>query len=298
MASDIELHKTSLRGARPSNEDVEAYKINLSIHGTSIDPQYAPIDFFVVCDGHGGIEVAEFVVPELQKYFMKRNLRYPLKHAYIVRIYDTIQQKLINHPRRIAHKCGCTALVLVRFMDETKQKHIQVVNLGDSRAVLSRYGIATPLCKDHKPIWSDEKHRIEQVNERCGINRPIHFEAGDWRVGDLSVSRSFGDLDNTPHVTHIPETFEFILETETIDEFIVLACDGVWDVMENHHVVNFVKDHCHNNNLQFYQIPHRFPSGEVSTPPNIARKLADYAIAKGSTDNISVLIIFLRRRNQ
>ncbi|AGC02059.1 Serine/Threonine protein phosphatase [Acanthamoeba polyphaga moumouvirus] len=280
-------HKTSLLGLRESNEDVELIEMNLIPQ----NDKYAPIDLFIVCDGHGGKEVAEFVAPELKKYLMHPGNIYPLSKNKINKIYNSIQNKLINHVDEIAETCGCTALVVVRYLDSSDQENIQIINIGDCRAVLSRSGIAEPLSKDHKPIWPDEKKRIDKVNQKYyPETREIHFDHGDWRIGDLSVSRSFGDLDNTPHVTHLPDVYNKVLEYG--DEFIVLACDGVWDVLQNHEVVNFIKDHQENNNIQFYNIPGKYPNDEVANNKNIARKLASYAIAKGSGDNVSVIIIF------
>ena len=297
MPRDISLHKTSVRGYRPQNEDVERYNMNLSVDGYALVPEYAPVDFFVICDGHGGSQVAEFVAPVLENYFMDRNLVYPVSQGYLTKVYTVIQQELIGHPKRIARACGCTALVLVRYLDNFGKKNIQVINIGDCRAVLSRKGLPIPLCKDHKPFWSDEKTRIDQVNETCKIPRKIYREhpQDDWRVGDLSVSRSFGDLDNTPHVTHIPESFHYKLQSD--DEFIVLGCDGLYDALQNHEVINFVRDHMNNNHINLYNIPHRYPNpnAEPFNKENIARKLADYAIARGSTDNVSIFIIFFKK---
>lgn len=291
MHKNISLHKSSLCGCRPSNEDVERYKINLSNSGGCINQNYAPIDFFVVCDGHGGKEVAEFVAPELEKYLTAKEQSYPLHHNNIVKIYNIIQRKLVNHPQKIATNCGCTALVLLRFIDEcTHKKNIQIINIGDCRAVLSRKGFAIPLSKDHKPFWSDEKKRIDMVNKKYGTNEKIKYDTGDWRIGDLSVSRSFGDLDNVPFVTHIPDSFCYELNDD--DEFVVLACDGVFDVMENHDVINFIRDNIQNNHIDLYEIPGKYNINDNMNIENIARRLANFVIAKGSTDNVSVLIIF------
>lgn len=290
QARDITLHKTSICGMRPTNEDVEIYNMNMATDGTAINPNLASVDFFCIADGHGGAIVAQFVVPLLQRYLMRKKLVYPLPHAYIAKIYNFIQKRLEDHPHQIARACGCTALVVVRYTDFNGNKNVQVINLGDCRAVLSRKGLAIPLSKDHKPYWSDEKKRIDLVNKKLGTNNRVHFDAGDWRIGDLSVSRSFGDLDNVPYVTHIPDTFHYQLMPD--DEFIVLACDGIFDQLQNHEVVNFVRDHLNGNNVNLYDISGRYSSAENANKKNIARKLAEFSIAKGSSDNCSVLIIF------
>ena len=124
------------------------------------------------------------------------------------------------------------------------------------------------------------------------MDKRVHYILIIWRIGDLSVSRAFGDLDNTPHVTHIPDNFNYQLKPD--DEFIVMACDGVWDVLQNHDVVNFTRDHYHNNNVDLYDIYGKYPTQDIDQIHNIAKKLATYAIASGSTDNVSVIIIFFK----
>ena len=289
MARDISLHKTSLRGLRETNEDVERYNLNLSIDGNSINAKYAPIDFFLVCDGHGGSEVSEFIAPMLEKHFMKKNLVYPLAQEYINKIYSFIQLTIINHPKKIGKACGSTALVVIRYMNDRK-KYIQIINLGDCRCVISNSGLAIPLTKDHKPFWPDEKLRIDNVNKKYGTNEKIEFYASDWRIGDLSVSRSFGDLDNTPYVTHIPDIYNYQLKDDY--EFMVISCDGLTDVLENHEIINFIRDHYYNNHTELYDIPDRYPTNKVAIQNNIARKLAEYALARQSQDNVSVMIVF------
>jgi len=291
MQRSITLHKTSLQGMRESNEDVEKFKINLCVDSDKMDHECAQIDFFAVCDGHGGSSVAKFIAPKLEKHLTKKNLIYPLSHNYICKIYNYIQQELINHPQKIAKSCGSTALVVVRYLDNDHKENIQVINSGDCRAVLSRKGLAIPLSKDHKPFWPDEKYRIDMVNKKYNTNKRVHYEAYDWRIGDLSVSKSFGDLDNTPYVSHLPDSFHYQLQPE--DEFIIVACDGLWDVLQNHEAINFVRDHWNDNNIGYYDLPDdRYPSEDINKTNNIARKLASYAIARGSTDNVSILVVF------
>lgn len=291
MVRTICLHKTSQIGYRETNEDVEGYLINLLSNGQAEDNRYAPIDFFIVCDGHGGSSVSRFVVPRLQKLLTDRNLVYPLEDNHIIKIFNQVQNEIKNHPNDIGNGCGSTCLVVVRYLEKNKEC-IQVINIGDCRAILSRKGVAMNLNTDHQLLWPDEKKRIDEVNKRYGTNEKIHFESNAFRIKDLSVSRAFGDLDACPFLTHVPDVFLYTLEPN--DEFIIIACDGLYDVMQSHEAVNFVRDHVTNNNLQFYKIPGRYPPNEVSSL-NIARKLAKYALALGSSDNVSVLIVFLNR---
>lgn len=309
MHREISVYPCTECGAyREDNEDVEKYNLNLTKLKNVIninpkdkyDDNLAPVDFFAICDGHGGRDVAKYVVPELETRFMNVKLNYPLPKRLIENIFTSVQNKLKKHPRKIADGCGCTALVVIRYLDNYNRAadNIQVVNLGDCRAVLSRNGLAIPLTIDHKPYWSDEKRRINAVNHQYNTHEKVHYDAGDWRIGDLSVSRSFGDLDNTPYVTHTPDSFTYALQKE--DEFIIMACDGVWDVLQNHDAVNLVRDFLTNNNIELYSIPRKFNAHEEKRLAsknghiNVAQILMKYAYAKGSTDNISIYIIKLK----
>jgi len=282
--SRIRLHKSSLCGLRPTNEDVEKYFLNMATDGSAIDDQYLPIDVFVICDGHGGKDVSIFVANKLMSLLTKKTNDFPLSKIEVNKIYDKIQDSLVDHKNNIAQKCGCTALVIIKYV---KVNHyIQVINLGDCRAVICQKGLAIPLTLDHKPFWSNEKKRIDIVNKDHKTNKLIHFDQGDWRIGDLSVSRAFGDLDNTPYITHKPDIFVYKLKNTY--EFILMACDGLFDVMENHEAINFIRDQRDKNHVEFYTF-----DNSIDNSKNIAKKLGIYALNKGSTDNVSIMIIFL-----
>jgi len=305
MIRYIDVFQASERGRRDFNEDVERIVLNMRYGPDDpVNADRAPVDVFIVCDGHGphgtngGQIVAEYVAEGLEKHLSHPRLRYPLSAEYVRKAYSSIQNKIKQHPKGIAKHAGCTALVLVRYMHQNNV-WIQVINLGDCRAVMSKSGIAVPLTRDHKPHWPDEKRRIDKVNETTHLRERVHFEEGDWRIKELSVSRSFGDMDNAPYISHVPDIFTYPLTNQ--DKFIVLACDGVWDVLENHEVINFVSDHLTNNHIELYDLPNGYNHRQHPREMTIADKLARYAIARGSGDNVSVIIIdlyaILSRRN-
>merc|ERR1711991_377591 len=131
---------------------------------------------------------------------------------------------------------GCTAVVALRV-----GKKLFVANAGDSRGVLSRAGKAIALSEDHKPQSEVETNRITRVggfiNQAGRIN------------GNLNLSRSIGDLKykqlvnvkpQDQMITADPDVTTTILENE--DEFMILACDGVWDILSNQEAVDFVHE--------------------------------------------------------
>lgn len=290
----------SAQGIRESNEDVEVMKTNLVQRGGSavaMDAQYAPVDVFVICDGHGGSQLSNFVAPLLLNAFLDKENVYPLEDEQIEAIYNRIHRKIKREIHDDALECGTTALAVIHYVDSKDGRdYLQVFNTGDCRAVVSRNGLAIPLTKDHKPSWPDEARRIEQVNSDLDKPRPIIFEFGDWRVDGLSVTRAFGDLNARPQITHMPDSH--IVRLQSKDEFLIIACDGLWDVMQNHDAVNFVTHHQENRSQYHWtkvrtENPEavRYPDTRLERSQNLAQKLALYAIARGSTDNVSVVLV-------
>ncbi|EGB02760.1 hypothetical protein AURANDRAFT_5711, partial [Aureococcus anophagefferens] len=117
-----------------------------------------------------------------------------------------------------------------------------VANAGDSRAVLCRKGVAVPLSEDHKPANAGESERILAAGG---------FVTAQGRVnGNLNLSRSLGDLKykgnkalgrDRQMITAEPDVAVHTLVARD-DEFMVLACDGVWDVLSNQECVDFVRE--------------------------------------------------------
>ena len=144
-------------------------------------------------------------------------------------------------------------------------------NLGDCRAVLCQSGRPVQLTRDH--VVSDAKEQALIVS-RGGVVRTAHD--GSLRVGDaqLQVSRSMGDLDAKQQgVSAEPETGSCMLRAH--DEFLILASDGLWDVVSNGEAVAIVHD-------------------TVKNPSMAAKRLVVEALARGSGDNVTALVCFLR----
>jgi len=265
----MNVHSVSLKGLREQNED----KHDIFLNSNNKDCRFNNINYFAVFDGHGGKEVSTYLKDSIRPLFLDKRVPYPLSKGYLINAVDHIQRTLRN--KSFAYHCGSTCLLVIHFKSNGLN-YINVINSGDSRCVLCRDNTAIPLSKDHKPHWPEEKHRIEQL----GGN--IRYDGYDWRIKDLSVSRAFGDLDAMPYVTHRPDLYRYRLDKS--DKFIVLACDGLWDVMSNSEVMNYVLLNCYDGST----------TKRINKNLNIAESLAKYAIKKGSTDNITVIVIFLR----
>jgi serine/threonine protein phosphatase PrpC len=246
----------SAKGKRPTNED---YHISIINEKCKIS-ECKKINIFGVFDGHGGNEVSKFISNNIAKFFAKA--KYPLSEKYVITVFDFLQDLLKKN--KLGARTGTTCVLAIQF-ENNGQQYLNVINTGDSRSILCRNGLALPLTKDHKPFWPEEQKRIKNLGGK------IQFDGHDWRIKDLSVSRAFGDFDATPYVTHIPELYRYKIDKS--DKFIVLACDGLWDVLTNEEVVNFILTNSQSKKI-------------------VAKKLVEYALKKGSTDNITVIVVF------
>jgi serine/threonine protein phosphatase PrpC len=267
----MDIHTVSLKGKRYQNED----KHNIIINLDKNDKTKAPINFFGLYDGHGGKYVSKYLSENCQTFFMDPRVKYPLNTKYIHSVYNYINNSLKNKHKAQSLNCGSTCLLLQQYKAKNNM-YLSILNSGDCRAVLCRNNMPLVLTKDHKPSWPEEKRRIEQLGGNI-----YQDNAGDWRIKDLSVSRAFGDFDTEPFITCLPDIYNYKIHPE--DKFIILACDGLWDVMKNEDVVNFILNECYDDTLK----------KRIKNNNNIAKKLAEHAINIGSMDNVSIIVIFL-----
>lgn len=221
---------TEMQGWRISMEDAHTAVLNLE---ESNDKKNS---FFAVYDGHGGGTVARFAGRNLHRRLLSeeayRKTRYgeALKRAFL-----GTDEELLADPTHTGDPSGCTAIAAL----VTHDRKIYVANAGDSRSVISVKGEARPLSFDHKPSNDTERARI--------VNAGGYIEFG--RVnGNLALSRALGDFQFkknyslTPQkqvITADPDVMIHSLSDE--DEFLVLACDGIWDCLSSQDVVNFVR---------------------------------------------------------
>jgi len=254
----------TIQGHRPYNEDRVSVKINLENENKDL----RPINYYAIFDGHGGNGISEYLSKELDSYIMKSELDITNSNynKYIINTFNIIQTKLTNY--NINSKLsGSTALICIIYY-HNKKKYLKVVNLGDCRAIMCNNDyIAVQLSLDHKPMAFPEYNRIKLLKGKI-----TQDEGDDPRVSGMAVSRAFGDLDAKPYVTHTPEIYEYPIKN---DKFIVIGCDGLWDVLSNQEVIDFVL----------------FLMKKTKDLKKIAKKLVNHALEKGSQDNITVIII-------
>lgn len=137
---------------------------------------------------------------------------------------------------------------------------LYTANVGDARAVLSRSGKAVRLTYDHK---GSDKKEVRRIQEAGG------FVLNNRVNGVLAVTRSLGDSAMKEYVVGQPYTSTMDL-TDT-DEFLIIACDGLWDVIEDQPAVELIKD-C--------------PTAQVA-----AETLVRHALDNFSHDNVTALVV-------
>eukprot|EP00358_Blepharisma_japonicum_P006536 CAMPEP_0202943876 /NCGR_PEP_ID=MMETSP1395-20130829/4482_1 /ASSEMBLY_ACC=CAM_ASM_000871 /TAXON_ID=5961 /ORGANISM="Blepharisma japonicum, Strain Stock R1072" /LENGTH=268 /DNA_ID=CAMNT_0049641917 /DNA_START=54 /DNA_END=857 /DNA_ORIENTATION=+ len=221
-------------------------------------------EIFGVYDGHGGSEVAEFVTRHLCQELLNNasyrqgRIDIALQETYLrldelqntqdgikelIRISKKLPEGSPVNPDELIVQAGCTAVTAL-----IKGNQLYVANAGDSRCVLCRDGVAIDLSIDHKPDLPEEKNRIYRADGMVEDGRVM---------GNLNLSRSIGDLEYKTNLS-IPQREQMIsafpdVRKETLgprDEFIVLACDGVWDMLTSQQCVNFIRERIHAKPLQ------------------------------------------------
>lgn len=131
---------------------------------------------------------------------------------------------------------GCTAVVAI-----VHGSQLYVANAGDSRCVVSRHGKAIEMSSDHKPEDELERKRIENAGGQV---------TADGRVnGGLNLSRAIGDHSYKQNknlspreqmITALPDVRTLTLDVNS-DDFMVLACDGIWNYMSSQEVIDFIR---------------------------------------------------------
>ncbi|KAJ8503722.1 hypothetical protein OPV22_004608 [Ensete ventricosum] len=185
-------------------------------------------------------------------------------------------------PPRCDH-VGSTAVVAV-----VGPTRIVVANCGDSRAVLCRNGAPIPLSSDHKPDREDELQRIEAIGGRV-----IYWD-GARVLGVLAMSRAIGDSYLKPYVVSEPEVT--VTEREEGDECLILASDGLWDVVTNETACDVARMCLRGDGDDDKE--EEGGGGGHSLCSDAAVLLTKLALARHSADNISVVVIDLRNKQK
>eukprot|EP01133_Synstelium_polycarpum_P007041 gene7041-8187_t len=235
------IGKSETIGKRPTMED------RMVAYGCYRESQ--DCELYCIFDGHGGKSASDYAADNIYRIFgeyldSKQSPQEAFKFSY-----QQIHTQISPWPFM-----GTTAVVCVS-------------NVGDSRVVLGRLNDqnrfeAERLTFDHRPVEESERLRITNAGGTV-LNGRVN--------GMLAVSRALGDSFLTPYVTPDPYLSSFTIKDS--DKFLILACDGVWDLISDEEAVRLVSS--------------------IPDPSKSSEELRDLAFAQGSTDNISVMIVKL-----
>jgi len=251
--------------------------------------------YFSVFDGHGGTQVADHAAKQLHRnilcHFRQKQVQpasrdEKIRSAIREAFSQTDKEILAVAERKKFETVGSTAVAALLHGNPKLGTALRLVvaNLGDSRAVLCRGGQAVAASEDHKPMRIDEKKRIERAG---GLVLQVR---GAWRVAastnpnsmhksarreyqGLAMTRSLGDLYfKQPTSLSIAEPDIQIIPLTDKDLFLVLATDGIFDVLNNQEVVDLALKHWDD-------------------PEEAAKSVVRTAYQRGSDDNLTVLVI-------
>jgi protein phosphatase 2C len=263
----MNIYFKSRLGKRRTNEDRHTIFLNYDNH----DSNKTPIDLYGIYDGHGGYHVSSLLSEIMPKLFLDKHMTYPLNKRQINKICNGVQRIIVEKYPSKSMECGSTCLIAIKYKynDEVL---LNVINVGDSRAVICYGTTAFSITSDHKPLYPNE---IQRITKQGGV---VYCDGLDWRVDNLSLSRSFGDA-SSKFTPPIPDLFLHKLSKN--DKFMVLACDGLWDVLDNQSVINFILYYCYDEK-----------GNRKNKDLDIASKLTLYALSQGSMDNVTAIVVF------
>ena len=258
----FDFYHHTVKGPRPGNEDELTVIENLNEY-LDLPESHGKYSFAAVYDGHSGKYTSLYSRAQIH---FKASTRPDFISDPEKAIYESILQvdELVNDIQiKNQFACGTTALSCwIKNKEE-----IYVANVGDCRGFICRNSEAIEIAKPHHPDLPDEKARI--VNNGGAV-----VWQGTWRVnGVLAVSRSIGDVNMKKWVIPNPDITKFTIQPT--DEFMVIASDGLWDVIKPSEMIDIVRSTVKTLGRKF-----------------VCKQLCETALLKNSKDNVTVVIVF------
>ncbi|XP_050304979.1 titin-like isoform X2 [Anthonomus grandis grandis] len=264
---------TSIYAARNRRRKMEDRHVAIHDLNTMFSLQEAsPSSYYAIFDGHAGHDAAAYSAAHLHQ-FLAENKYFASNPVQALLDAFCKTDALFLEKCKVENLSGGSTAVVALL--RPKEKTLYIAWVGDSQALLVNQGKVLQCVNPHKPSREDERQRIEKAGGCVML-------WGTWRVnGQLAVSRAIGDADYKPHVIAIPDVREITLDGG--EDFLILACDGLWDFLSEDAAANEV----------YYMI-----SDNPDDTERIGKQLVQLARYQGSSDNISVIVVFLRDPHQ
>ncbi|KAL6554222.1 hypothetical protein OROMI_019895 [Orobanche minor] len=216
------------------------------------------LGLFAIFDGHLSREIPDYLKAHLFNNILNEPDFWTATENAIRRAYRITDSTILEKAKDLG-KGGSTAVTAILI----NCHKLVVANVGDSRAVICKNGVAKQLSIDHEP----EKERETIENKGGFITR---FPGDVPRVdGQLAVARAFGDKSLKEHLSSEPDVMVDVIDDDT--EFMILASDGVWKVLSNQEAVDCIR--------------------HVKDARKAAKHLNEQALARNSTDDISCIVV-------
>ncbi|KAI8352220.1 phosphatase 2C-like domain-containing protein [Mortierella sp. GBAus27b] len=221
--------------------------------------------FFAIFDGHAGKAAADWCGKHFHEVFSR--ILEEKGDAPEVDFQELVSDAFLTVDKKLAEalqqgrSSGCTA-VMAYIRKEGDKRVLYTGNVGDARVVLCHKEGAVRLSYDHKGSDRKEAQRILDVGGFVMNNRVN---------GVLAVTRALGDSSMKEFIIGAPYTTR--TEIGPDNPYLILACDGLWDVCTDQKAVELIKD--------------------VVCPTKASQVLLDHALQQFSTDNISVMVVRL-----
>ena len=252
------------------------------------------VDLLVnIFDGHGGTEVVNILTKSFIAAFKEAIGHCKSVALALVETYRVVDQMVMNSKVRFGGSTACTCF----FTTERLEQVLYTAHVGDTRAVLCRAGAAIRLtsASDHKACDPAEWERIKQ-QDGAVFNERVS--------GMLAVSRAFGDdsMKKTPPkddpdslvmdhvVSAVPDVTSVVLDPER-DAFVIVACDGLWDVVSDQEAVNLAIECLHVLRDKWKDNYGTFSTNFAAEM--LATCLTEEALSRGTTDNVTCAIVFI-----
>lgn len=215
-----------------------------------------------VYDGHAGSLAARMAADCLTRYFFRPHSRKGQSSPFSF-TPEALREAYIAADRRIVTsgtESGAAAATLY-----VRGQEFLAANAGDSRIVMGEGDGVIELTKDHKPDRPEEKERITALGGRVVALDVARVQ------GSLAMSRALGDVLLKPFVTAEPRILEGAFGRA--NDLVVIACDGLWDAVTSDEAIAIART--------------------AKDPQKAARLLRETALGRGSTDNITVVVLDL-----